>query len=526
MSLRKPIAALAALLATIASSPVAAQLHTTKVTEGVLAGSRADGVSRFLGIPYATAPIGSLRWRAPQAASAWKGIRPATRFGESCEQDLPPPGGFGPWTSEYMISGPVSEDCLYLNVWTPAKRSTARLPVMVWIHGGGFNSGSASVPIYDGAAMARHGIVVVSINYRLGVYGFFAHPDLAGEPGGGNGNFGLLDQVAALRWVQRNVQAFGGDPTKVTIAGQSAGAMSVNDLILSPLAKGLFARAIAQSGSGMGLPQMPLAMAEADGQRVLAASGMHSLAELRALSPAKVRAALAKSAAPGTGMLRFAPVADGVILPTDPGEALAQGKYNDTPILTGLNADEASGFLPDYRPTSAQSYTDLLQQRFGAATVRFADIYPATEPATSAPALMRDRGIAGLLFWSETRSKTTHYPIWRYLFTHAEPGPDSAKYGAFHSSEIPYVLSTLDKSPSRPFTVEDRRISDAIGQYWANFVRRGNPNGAGLPRWPQNHLKNQLMELGGVFGARPAMRPEALGRFRAYVAGGGTVSIF
>ncbi|MDO6415284.1 carboxylesterase family protein [Sphingomonas sp. BIUV-7] len=496
------------------------------VEQGAVRGAVTHEVARFLGIPFAAAPTGAMRWRAPQPAAAWKGVRAATGFGASCQQDAPPPNGFGPWTHEYNITGPISEDCLYLNVWTPAKRSTARLPVMVWIHGGGFNSGGASVAIYDAAAMAMRGVVVISINYRLGIYGFLAHPELAGQPGGGNGNFGLLDQIAALRWVQRNAAAFGGDPAQVTIAGQSAGAMSVNDLILSPLAKGLFQRAIAQSGSGMGLPPITLAAAETDGKAILAASGARSIADLRALTTAQIKIALTKSARPGAGMLRFAPIADGTVLPTDPDKALDEGRYNDTPILTGLNADEGSGFMPIYRPTDAQAYGDILNQRFGADAASFATLYPASQPTSSLPAMQRDRGIAGLLFWSEARAKTSRFPIWRYLFTRAEPGPERAKYGAFHSSEIPYVLGTLDKAPERSVTPEDERVSEAMGQYWASFIKTGNPNAAGLVSWPRNDSPNQLMELGAAFGARPAMRPEALNHFRAYVAKGGAVSIF
>jgi para-nitrobenzyl esterase len=510
----------------IVPSVTSAQIVATSVEQGKVRGTDKNGIGTFLGIPFASAPTGSLRWRAPLPAPRWKGERAATRFSASCQQDAAPHDGFGPWTPEYNISGPVSEDCLYLNVWTPARRKSERLPVMVWIHGGGFSSGSASVPIYDGAPMAARGMIVISINYRLGIYGFLANRAFAAEAGGGNGNFGLLDQIAALQWVQRNAAVFGGDPARVTIAGQSAGAMSVNDLILSPKAKGLFHGAIAQSGSGMGLPPASLATAEADGARFMAAAGATSADDLRALTSAQISEAAKKSVTPQTAMLRFAPVADGIVIPADPDKALAQGQYNDTPILTGLNADEGSGMVPLYRPTDTASYHKILQERFGAAAHRFAALYPVTQPETSAPAMQRDRGIAGLLSWSESRALTSKFPIWRYLFTHAEPGPEQHRYGAFHSGEITYALGTLSAAPTRPFTATDNAISQTMGRYWANFIKTGNPNEAALAPWPDNKEPNRLMELGDNFGARPAMDTDALEAFRAYIAAGGTVSIF
>jgi para-nitrobenzyl esterase len=526
MKRRKILPVLVAAAAATMPTVTFAQVVATSIAQGKVRGTDKNGIGTFLGIPFAAAPIGSLRWRAPQPVPRWKGERTTTRFSASCEQDTPPPGGFGPWTAEYNISGPVSEDCLYLNVWTPAHLKSERLPVMVWIHGGGFNSGSAAVPIYDGAPMASRGIVVVSINYRLGVYGFLANRAFAAEAGGGNGNFGLLDQIAALRWVQRNAAAFGGDPRKVTIAGQSAGAMSVHDLILSPKAKGLFHGAIAQSGSGMGLSPASLAQAEADGARFMTAAGAASAADLRALTPAQLSEAAKKSSTTQTSMLRFAPVADGIVIPSDPDKALVAGQFNDTPILTGLNADEASGMVPLYRPGNARSYRSILNARFGTAADRFAVVYPLTQPETSAPAMQRDRGIAGLMFWSESRARSSKLPIWRYLFTHAEPGPEQQRYGAFHSVEIPYVMGTLAAAPARPFTAKDHAISDTMGRYWANFIKTGNPNGPTLAPWPRVDDPNQLMELGENFGARPAMDPGALDVFRAYIANGGTVSIF
>lgn len=250
----KATAVLAALAAAgVGAPPTLAQMTGTAVQQGRVAGTKHGEVAAFLGVPFAAPPTGERRWKPPAPASSWNGVRKADALPASCQQGVTP-NGFGPWTHEYVVTSAVSEDCLYLNVWTPAKTSGEKLPVLVWIHGGGFSGGSASVPIYDGSKLAAKGVVVIAINYRLGLYGFLAHPALTAEsPAHASGNYGLLDQVAALQWIKANVAAFGGDPDRVTIAGQSAGAMSVHHLIASPLAKGLFAQAIAQSGSGTGV---------------------------------------------------------------------------------------------------------------------------------------------------------------------------------------------------------------------------------------------------------------------------------
>src|SRR5262245_13266464 len=323
----RSLAALAACFAV--ASPCFAQLVQARVTEGALAGKQEGAVAAFLGVPFAAPPVGANRWAPPRPAAKWKGERTADQFAASCQQGVSPQG-FGPWTAEYVVQGPVSEDCLYVNVWTPAKNAPDRLPVLVWIYGGAFSSGSGSVAIYNGAALAAKGIVVVNVNYRVGVYGFLAHPGLTAEsPAHASGNYGLLDQVAGLRWVRDNIAAFGGDPTKVTIAGQSAGAASVHHLIASPLAKGLFVRAIAQSGSGMGLPVPDRATAETVGKQLSAggvgsggAAGSSSsgggqpltLAQLRALSTAQLDERVAKLSGAGQP-LRFGPVVDGLFLP-------------------------------------------------------------------------------------------------------------------------------------------------------------------------------------------------------------------
>ena len=509
--------------------PVAAfgaPLETVHVAQGTLAGTQESGVAAFLGVPYAAPPVGDLRWKAPAPPAAWDGARQATSFAPSCIQAVGfGDKGFGPWTSEYVVHGAVGEDCLYLNVWTPAEGADAHLPVLFWIHGGGFAAGSGSVPIYDGAALAKSGFVVVTVNYRLGPLGFLALPALTAEsPNRASGNYGLLDIVAALKWVKDNISAFGGDPSAVSIAGQSAGAMAVLDLDVSPLAGGLYARAISESGAALaGTPMPDLKTAEQGGVQFAQSVGADSLAGLRALPAAKLLAN------PMQGP-RFFPIVDGYVIPDAPAKRIAEGKFNDTPFLTGLNADEASGMNPKYGSMTPDECEAYVARATGAMAARFAGLYLArSKPTCNAGAglLARDRGIAGTYFWALARSKKSAAPTYIYLYDHVEPGPDAAHYGAFHSSEIPYVFRTLDASPSRPFAAADRAISDKMSAYWLNFVRTGNPNGGDLAKWPAfSPSKAEIMELGDRFGARPLMPATRLEAMRDYVAQGGVLSLF
>lgn len=503
---------LAMLLAMLIALPAAAQRVT--IDTGVVEGMREGAVAAFLGIPFAADAGGANRWRAPQPAPKWRGVRPARAFGPACFQAVTPNrGSIGPWTWEYLHQGAVSEDCLQLNVWTPAPRPGAKLPVLVWIYGGGFSSGSTAVPLYDGAALAARGIVVVSVNYRVGAFGFLAHPELTREAGA-SGNYAILDQIAGLAWVKRNIARFGGDPGRVTISGQSAGAASVHALIASPLAKGLFHRAIAQSGSGMGLEWPQLAEGEAVGLRFSEAARATTPAQMRALTPEQVAAA-ARSV-PG----RFGPLAGTPVLPDQRSAA------SNVPVLTGLTADEGSALDPAYRATDAAGIRAALGQRYGGAAASFAPLYPAPDPATaaaSAQAMVRERGIAALMTWAHARAPGSP-PVYGYLWTHAEPGSDP-QYRAFHSAELAYVFGTLGKTPERPFTAQDREIAQRIGDYWANFVRTGDPNGPGLPAWPRID-SGRIMELGERFAPRAPLRPEAKAVFDAYVAGGGKVGLF
>lgn len=511
-------------LFSMANAPAYANPEAT-VTQGKLTGKQDGLVKAFLGIPYAAPPVEKLRWRAPQPAALWRGVRDATKFGDSCIQNLLP-NGRPPWTPEYVVHGEVSEDCLSLNVWTPAKVGD-RKPVLVWIHGGGFNEGSGSVPIYNGSALAGRDIVVVTVNYRLGALGFLAHPELSREAsanGEVGANFGLQDQIAALKWIQGNIAAFGGDPGNVTIAGQSAGSMAVHSLVSSPLAKGLFGRAIAQSGLPGALPIPTLAQAEKVGLELSSVKGAKSLADMRALP-----AAAFISAAENPSAIRFGAIIDGKLLPASPAEILDARTFNDVPMMVGQTSDEGSAF-PGYGAGDVASYKAYMARSFGDEAIRFEKLYPSATEAVRSKSVKdaaRDRGLALIDNWATTRIVKGRTPVYVYYFSHPEPGEGSDKFGAFHSSEIPYVLSTLDMSPERNFTYLDRQISLTMSSYWVNFVRNGNPNSLGLPVWsPVSTTNVSLMEFGSKVASRDILSPAKLRAYRAYVAQGGTLSMF
>jgi para-nitrobenzyl esterase len=497
-----------------------------RVAQGELQGLRQGNVDAFLGVPYAAAPTGANRWRAPLALQPWRGVRSARRFAPSCEQTLMP-HGVGPWSPEYMVHGPVSENCLYLNVWTPAGR-THLLPVMVWIPGGAFISGSGSVPIYDGRHLAAHGIIVVTINYRLGIFGFFTDPALVAEakrlrepPG----NWGLQDMIAALRWVQRNIRAFGGDPRAVTIAGQSAGAIAVQELLTSPLAAGLFARAIAESGLPNSLPTPSLSTAERAGAAFARAKGAPTLAALRALPASQ----LASTAAPMTSPL-IMPIVDGTVLPAAPERRLAAGQFARIPVLLGLNADESTGFHANPTRLTRAAWHGELRKLFASLAPRFERLFPARGSVARARALRavrRDLGLAALYQWSRLRLARDPTGVYAYLWRHREPGPRSRRWRVFHSSEIPYVFGTLSAAPQRHFLPLDRAISRRMSRYWVNFVKTGNPNGPGLPAWPALRLRGlRIMRLGAHIAARPILPPKLLQAMRTFISAGGRPALF
>ncbi len=488
------------LIGVAAALPASAALRQPVRTKaGLIAGVPGDhpSVTVYKGIPFAAPPVGKLRWHAPVAPAAWQGTRKADHFSASCIQNIVEERK--PWTHEFMAHGEISEDCLYLNVWTPAGSANAKLPVLMWIHGGGNTEGSGSVAAYDGEGLARQGLVVVTVNYRLGVLGFYSHPELTAESDRhASGNYALLDLVAALQWIHANIAGFGGDPDRVTVAGQSAGASNTHSLTASPLARGLFHRAIAESGSGVGGGRSPrtLADAEKDGFRFAEAKGAHSLAELRAM-PWK------ELTAPVSGF-RFGPVVDGYFLPASIDEVFAQGKQNDVPTLTGCNADEG-GAVPHPAVTLA-AFEEEARRRFAGEAHTFLELYPATSDAEAGTAQnesARDQERVSMYLWAVRRAKTAKTNAYNYFWNHALPGPDVEKYGAFHSSEVPYALHSLNRS-DRPFTAADRKIEAEVSSYWVNFATTGDPNGKGLAHWPSVKEKPETtMNLGDRMDAIP-----------------------
>jgi para-nitrobenzyl esterase len=500
------------------AAPLGPAFKDTAKTESGLVqgvpGTQDPAVTAFKGIPYASPPVGQLRWREPQPPSSWQGVRKADQFSPSCLQLFVVKAMLNLSTTafdEYIPQGEFSEDCLCLNVWTKAKSSAEKLPVLVWIHGGRYTEGSASIPAYDGEMLSSKGLVVVSINYRLGVFGYLAHPELTRESAHKvSGNYGILDQIAALRWVQKNITAFGGDPGRVTIAGQSAGGGSVHFLTASPLAKGLFQRAIAESGTAAWtdpkLPDKPMswkpmAEAEQDGVKFAHERGAASIEQLRAMSWEQLIAIKPPF---------FIPVVDGYVLPQSFAETFANGKQNDVPMLVGLNADENGATVhPD---VNAAKFKKAAQQ-YGDMAEAFLKLYPVTSDAV-APAAhndsSRDYARSSLYLWGVSRQKASRTKLYTYYWDHPAPGPDKDKYGAFHCSEIPYVLNSLAKL-NRPWEAIDHTISEMMSSYWANFATTGDPNGKGLPVWPAFDPKNpSTMELGDINKMIPVAEKDKL----------------
>ncbi len=462
-----------------------------RTTAGPVEGTAsADGKVRvFKGIPFAAPPVGEARWKAPAPVTPWTAVKKAVAFGPRCAQ--------GRLFSDMVFRDEMSEDCLYLNVWTPAATAGTKLPVMFWIHGGGFQAGSASEPRQDGEQLARKGVVVVSANHRLGVFGFLAHADLTKESGrSASGNYGLLDQVAALQWVRDNIGAFGGDPGNVTIFGESAGSFAVSALVVSPLAKGLIHRAIGESGAfftlgGGALRTQPRTAAEEQGARFATGLGAPDVAALRARTTDEVLQAALKGQ-------WFSPIIDGYVLPKTAAEIYAAGEHNRVPLLAGWNADEirSSVTMAKQKPTAA-SFAEQTRKRFGPAADAILKAYAATtdaEAIEAAAALANDTFIGYSTWkWIQVHA-ATGAPVFRFSFDRKIPiAPDtmvngmaatSADIGARHAGEIEYVFGTLDSIPKVTWPNDDRTLSDRMMSYWANFARTGNPNGKGLATWP------------------------------------------
>jgi para-nitrobenzyl esterase len=505
----------AAFVLAMTLAPHARAGDQVRLDSGVIEGAGADaaGIRAFKGIPFAAPPVGDLRWKGPQPVAPWQGVRAATEFGARPMQNR--------IFSDMIFrdSGP-SEDCLYLNVWTPAKSAGERLPVMVWIFGGGYQAGATSEPRQDGKDLARKGVVVVSMNYRLGIFGFFSHPGLSQESGrGASGDYGIMDQVAALRWVQRNIAAFGGDPSNVTIFGESAGSYSVSIQMATPLARGLFHKAIGESGSVVGTRRSPshvapLAKAEKAGEDFGAAIGAKTLADLRAVpADALLKASTDKK-------FRTGVVVDGYVLPKDMRSIYEAGEQGHVPLLAGWNADESRVYsvFGDKRPTAA-SFAKDVRGEYGAEADQILRLYPArtdAEAVRSAGDLASDRFIVTTTWkWIELQLETGDAPVYRYQFDRAVPispgtiingaPATSADTGAPHASEISYVFGAISAMKDVPWEDADFKLSDAIGTYWTNFAKTGNPNGAGLPEWPryEKQTGRQVMHLDVVPKAKP-----------------------
>jgi para-nitrobenzyl esterase len=514
------IAALSTMLLTEACAMESLQVEGGKIVDAT---PNALGIRLFKGVPYAAAPVGALRWKPPQPVEPWSGVRSVAEWGPRCLQsnrlgDLDP------------LNKRMDEDCLYLNVWTPTTSTRQLLPVMVWIHGGSNLNGAGSQPEFDGSRLANKGVVVVTINYRLDVFGFLAHPELTKESDTkSSGNYGLLDQIAALKWVQKNIRVFGGDPNQVTVFGESAGSIDISLLMASPLTKGLFQRAIGESGAALtpnpAFGPKPLQIGEQDGIKFAQLVGAESLAQLRAKPGAEILNAAIKSP-----ILYAFGVVDGYVVPEHPASIYAQGRQNDVPLLVGWNADEGSLFAArvTLQPT-APSYSDRIRAQFknhaDAALKLYAPGSTPEEEKASFTELLGDEIIGyGTWAWAERASTSGKSPVYRYYFTRRPPSAPELSLrpltapGVYHFAEVLYAFDNLQMIGDWSWEPEDRRLADAMASYWTNFAKTGDPNGPDLPQWPAYRPRGagQVMELGKLIGARAEPHRERYEFFDAF----------
>lgn len=492
----------AATLAAIAvgfTIPARADSLVVKTAQGAVRGKRinASKVRAFLGIPYATPPLGNLRWKAPEPPTPWQGVRDASSFGARCEQ-------WPIWKDYVFLDSAPSEDCLFLNVYTPAK-SAHHLPVMFWIHGGGYTAGAGSEPRYTNSGLPLRDVILVTINYRLGVFGFLASKDLVEEGHGSAGNYGLMDMVAALHWVQANIERFGGDPGNVTIFGESAGSFAVSTLMASPKAQGLFQKAIGESGAPFGavLAVDAVSSRSLRDQEWVDSLRVKDLAALRALPAAKLI-----DAARNMPVGWFSPVVDGHLVPQSVPQIYAAGKQAHVPLLLGWNRDERAGTLS--KGMTVAKWKAFAQEYYGQNANEFiSSAFPVksdTEAVLSADAYTTDQFIAfGTWQWAEAQLKTGGAPVYRYHFELPAPPSDMHPEGkyAFHSDELEYVFGTLDTRGGTTWRPEDRKVSEEMMDYWTNFAKTGDPNGPGLPTWPRYDQRKMLLHLNAVTAPGP-----------------------
>jgi para-nitrobenzyl esterase len=489
------------------------QILTAKVTGGEVQGVIAEGISIFKGVPFAAPPVGDLRWKAPAPVQAWTGIKKADAFGPACMQAANSMGN----------TAPVGEDCLYLNVWTPAKKAGEKIPVIFWIYGGGYSGGSTSIPMYDGMGFAKKGVVLVSVAYRVGPFGFLAHPGLSRESGKGSGTYGLEDMIAGLKWVKANIAQFGGDPANVTIFGHSAGGGAVSMLAASPITKGLFHRVICmsggsfaplqtsnQAGAGMGIPALKLA--ESRGEEFLKKLGAVDIKAARALSADAIQ----KSLEGGMGGGGFRPAADGYIVPSDLYSLYQGGRFNDTPVLLGNTSEEAASMGAGRNLTPAE-FEKQIKTQYGPHADAILSAFPHSTEAEAAKA---SRGVRqsssswNTWTWARLQSQKGKGKAFEYLFDYH---PGSTDVGSGHGSDVPYAFQTLGGRQGSP-KPEDLKLSDTISSYWINFAKNGDPNGPGLPKWPafsENDLKVMVFDANP--GARPLPNLDKVKVFDAYI---------
>jgi para-nitrobenzyl esterase len=482
-----------ALLAILPAHAAQSQVTLARVTGGSVSGIAEGNIGIFRGIPFAAPPVGALRWKAPAPVQPWPGVRKADAFAKACMQAPNTQGN----------TAPVSEDCLYLNVWTPASSATAKLPVIVWIHGGGYVGGSTSIGMYDGAGFAKKGVVLVSLAYRLGPYGFMAHPELSRESGHGSGTYGILDLVTGLRWVKENIAAFGGDASNVTIFGHSAGSGAVAFLAASPLDKGLFQKVIAmsggsftplqataQGGAGMSIPT--LQVAEAAGSAFLLKLGVKTIADARALPAETIQAA--------TGGTSFRPAADGYVLSNDLYTLYEQHRFNDTPVLLGHTSDETLAFGGP-KALSPTDFEKQVREQFGAHADAVLAAYPHSTEADAIRAARHVRNETSFAWnawtWARQQSRLGRYPAYMYYYDNHAPQAE----GSGHGSDVPFAFQTL--AARRAPSPEDQALSDKISSYYVNFAVTGDPNGKGLAKWPAFTTQGQQVM---VFDSAPGAR--------------------